>query len=80
MKRCAVCHGNNSAMAWQPFGPGEDWKVFCLPGSHYRGFPTIPVCLDCMARINADDDVAFTYRNVPYVVAPLLGKIVESPF
>jgi hypothetical protein len=52
---------------WQPFGPSDDpRRDFAHPGWHYRGFPAIPVCDPCAARIAAQADVTFLYAKTRY--------------
>lgn len=80
MRKCHVCHDRPATWTWQPCGPGENLKLFTLPGHHYRGFLALPVCDDCKARVERGDDVAFTYKRQPYVAAGALQKVVASPF
>ena len=70
--KCAICKGKSSERAdrewtWQPFGPDESPLCFTLPGSHYRGFPAIPVCGFCQReKIEMGEVVFFRYKGVEY--------------
>lgn len=48
-RKCKVCKTNEAEWIMQYVG--EDTPSFTLPGYHYRGFPTTPVCDDCKNRI-----------------------------
>lgn len=69
---CAVCHTKGSAdWAWQPFGPDESVLCFALAGSHYRGFPVVPVCNQCKKLLERKPDghpIVFTYQGLGYAL------------
>jgi hypothetical protein len=67
--KCQSCHKEEVSWSWQPFGPGEDAQTaFVLPGSHYRGFPVIKLCLGCKSAFESGDfPVPFTYKGFNYV-------------
>ncbi len=79
-RACAVCHNNLSEWIWQPLGPGEGCKVFTLPGSHYRGFPTVPVCNSCRLRILDGASAPFVHRHVVYTLNRASGQFEAGPF
>jgi hypothetical protein len=61
----------------QPFGP-DDTPTFTLPGSHYRGFAALACCDACKARVQAGEQVAFAYRQQPYIISS--QRVYASPF
>jgi hypothetical protein len=66
--KCAVCKNAERDWTWQPFGPGSHPLDFTVPGSHYRGFPAIPVCQFCkQERIEAGETVTFVYKRQGWV-------------
>lgn len=68
-RRCQICRapGVEAEWSWQPWGPGDEALTFTLAGSHYRGFPAIPICSFCKEeRVKAGETVTFTYRKVEY--------------
>ena len=68
MKRCQLCQSNMVEIMWQPFGPGEDALCFSFPGHHYRGFPSLGICMDCKEHLrDSSEDITFTYRKKAYV-------------
>jgi hypothetical protein len=54
-------------MAWQPFGPGENINLITTLGSHYRGFPVVPICDHHHDLIHKGEPFPFTYRGAGYV-------------
>lgn len=78
MPKCQVCQKQERSYTWQPFGPGEGPLTFTLPGSHYRGFPTVAVCDDCKAEIETGNAVVFNYRGTPYYCH--MNQVGPTPF
>lgn len=65
--KCAICKHAGREMTWQPFGPNENPLSFTIPGSHYRGFPAIPVCGFCQReKIEIGETVYFTHKGIEY--------------
>lgn len=80
MRKCkAINCGHEAEWAWQPFGPGEDVNCLTLPGSHYRGFPTVAVCEECKDKVAEGSPPQFEYRKDIYVVFED-GQVHKSPF
>jgi len=79
--KCAICRHARTIHAFQPFGP-DDKPLFTALGSHYRGFPVIPVCDECKQRILSGAPYSFTYQGDIYTASAQYtdGKIVKSPF
>jgi hypothetical protein len=65
MRRCRLCTEREGVWTWQPFGPEGNF-LFTLPGNHYGGFPTLPVCDRCKANVERHATFRFTYRGVVY--------------
>ncbi len=61
--QCQICRNRARDWAWQPFGPGESGVTFSLPGSHYRGFPTIMICSYCKEQVERGEAVSFLYHG-----------------
>ena len=59
MSKCKVC-GAEAVQVWQPFGPGENARLCCAPGWHYRGYVALAVCRTCSDKINAGTAFTFT--------------------
>ena len=68
MARCGCCNSTKAELAWQPFGPDESAPRggLSLAGSHYRGFPVVPLCYSCQGYIKAGDTVRFTLNRQHY--------------
>ncbi len=49
-RKCKVCCAKRPA-TWIMQYIASDEPIFVLPGSHYRGFKTTPVCDACKAEI-----------------------------
>ena len=80
MAHCQICHSEPVSSAWQPFGPGETPQTFLMLGNHYRGFAVVKVGESCKAKIKAGEDLAFTYKRIPFVYAGMLNEVHEAPF
>lgn len=65
MTKCAICRAPPFHL-WQPCGPGEDIYLFPIGGYHYRGFPAIHVCSNCIEDIRAGKRVEFTYKGTRF--------------
>jgi len=69
VRKCQICKENEYVWIWQPLGPDEDVKEsFCLPGGHFRGFPTIAVCPQCKVDIQTGKETRYTYQGTEYIV------------
>lgn len=80
MKKCQICKQNERTWTWQPFGPDESpTGSFSVPGSHYRGFPTIGVCDDCKENIENGVETHYTYRGQEYIVNKKETAMPEEP-
>lgn len=77
MRTCSSCRIGAATWSMQPFGP-DDAPTFVMPGSHYRGFPALPVCDACKARVQSGEQIAVTYRQQPYIVSA--ERTYASPF
>ena len=62
MRKCAICKNNPQDYTWQP----ELDNAFYLPGSHIRGFMTVPICSGCMETVKLGVSVRFIYRKQEY--------------
>jgi hypothetical protein len=67
--KCRICK-SLADYAWQPWGPAVEAlrAGFVLLGSHYRGFPVVPVCESCKRDIEHDDAVRFAVKGRSYVL------------
>lgn len=78
MRKCKICRTHEADWAWQPFGPSEDCRDgMAFLGSHYRGFPVIPICDFCLNTMKTKP-VTFEYRGVRYRAEPNSGLIVTD--
>lgn len=48
-KLCQFCGVNRAD--WYMQYVGSDAPTYCIPGWHYRGFPTTPICDECKQQI-----------------------------
>jgi hypothetical protein len=66
MAKCKTCNTDEPIWAWQPFGP-DDKGITALLGSHYRGFPVIPICNQCKSDADAGIPLEFIYKKERYI-------------
>lgn len=78
MSKCVCCGSVDADIIWQPFGPGENAKVFTGAGAHYRGFPALHICFECQESIRSDEPVEFTYKRQRYVLDGDVPRAVPS--
>lgn len=60
--KCSICKQNERDYTWQP----ELDPAFYLPGSHIRGFMTVPICSECVEKVKSGETVIFTYKKEIY--------------
>lgn len=65
--RCVRCKSPEAIWAVQPWGPDERVTVTTL-GSHYRGFPVIKLCDECLQTLRSGKKIIVTYKKRQYVI------------
>lgn len=72
---CSICKTNEREYTWQP----ELDPAFYLPGSHIRGFMTVPVCDACKEKIKQGETVQFVYKQQEYRANLKTLEKIEQP-
>jgi hypothetical protein len=81
MRRCKVCGKNEAEWIMQYMdtfdnGGNAYMPTFSLPGHHYRGFRTIPVCDPCKLKIqNTTDQIVLKDISDSFgIIKPAMDK------
>ena len=62
MPKCSICKNETKTWTWQP-----DLESFYLPGNHIRGFAAIAVGDRCKAKIDNEETVELTYKQMKFL-------------